>query len=285
MSVAYQSTQTQNWTSASSVTITKPTDLAEGDLMVVFITAQTSSPSDIDFATGGWTEINSNDDGTECWRAGYKLASSADASASNFSFGLGGTVYGAGSITRITGGIIDSGVNAKQKVTTASTTIINTLDITPSIPNNLILFFGWHAQNTPGTHSNYAIATSNPSWTEAYDFSSTAPTPDYANFLAYASRPETTSTGDFSVDCTATGGSIFAFAVSIIPIVSVTVSPTVITASFSVQAPTVTGGAVVSPSVISLALNIQTPTVSTPTPDWTNETKSGTLTITNETKT
>lgn len=285
MALTYQSTQTQNWTSASSVTITKPTSLAVGELMVCFITAQVTDISSIDFTTGGWTEINSNDDGTECWRAGYKLATSGDVAASNFSFGLGGTVYGAGSITRITDGIPDSGVNAKQKVTTAATTTANTLDITPSVPNSLLLFYGWHAQNTPGTHSNYAIATSNPSWTEAYDFSSTAPTPDYANFLAYAVRPETTSTGDFSVDCTATGGSLFAFAVAISPVASVTVSPAVLTATFSVQTPTVTGGAVVSPAVIALTANIQAPTVTTPTPDWINEDANSTISVINEDKT
>lgn len=271
MAIAHQNTQTQNWTNATSVTVTKPTGLAEGEYMFVFICAQVANVSDINFATGGWTEIDSNDDGTECWRAGYKVATAGDVAASNFSFALGGSIFGMGSITRVSGSVSsDFSAKAKQKVSAAATTTFNTLDITPSVANSLILFFGWHTQNTPGTHSNYAIVTSNPTWTEAYDISSTAPTPDYANFLAYASRPETTATGDFLVDCTATGGGLFGFALAIGERTDVTVSPSVIGLTANVIAPSITGGATVSPAVVDLTANVIAPTVTIEESDWVN---------------
>lgn len=274
MAVAHENTQTTNWTSTSSLVITKPTGLAVGDILISFVCGQVANVTYLGLPAN-FNEIESDDDGTECWRAAYKIADASDVAASNFTFPItGGPVFVSGSLSRISGVAELFTVKAKQKVTAAATTTLNALDLVPIVGDWLVMFFGWHTQNSPGTHSNYTMATSNPSWTEAYDYLSTAPTPDYANFMAHAMRTQSTATGDFTVDCTGTGGTIFGFSLGIMPRADVSLSMPVGTLTLTGQEPSLTIGIVFPMPVGELTINGQIPTITTSENTvWTEETK------------
>jgi hypothetical protein len=57
------------------------------------------------------------------------------------------------------------------------------------------------AESATGTMSAYAVTTSDPTWTELYDNNSVGNT---IMSLAYATRVESTATGDSSVTCSGT---------------------------------------------------------------------------------
>lgn len=219
MSVTVQSVSTTNYTSASSINITKPTGLAEGDLMIAFISGTSNSDSNINVPTG-WTSIDSSTNGGESWKCMYKVADSSDVAATQFAFTNTDGEYIGGGLIRITNAHIDFSVKSKQTILNAANGVFNASTITPALANSLILFFAVNL-GSAGTSSGYAIATDNPSWTEGYDFGSTAPATDLSMVFAYANRPETTATGNFSYTDPGTVDA-FGFFMSITELISVT---------------------------------------------------------------
>jgi len=203
MSAVLASSNSTNFTSVDNTTginITKPTGLAVGDLMVAFIAVVQSSAGANDTSLkSGWTNISNDVNGfsTVAWRSMYKVAEQADVDATTFNFkhGIAGSRYLGGGMSRITGAIANFTVKSNQDINGTSFT---TADLTPANANSLLLFFSLKWNGATGV-SSQACATSNPTWAEAYDFGSTSPNPDVAIALAYANRPETTSTGDFSI--------------------------------------------------------------------------------------
>lgn len=219
MAVVFESASTTNFTSGTSITITKPSGLAVGDLMIGFIGGSSNTSANYTFP-GGWTVIDGSTTGGESWRSGYKVADSGDVAASNFTMGSTDGEFIGGSIVRISGAVADFTVKSKQTVNASGT--FTTADLTPSSPNSLLLFYVM-VLGSADPSSGYACVTSNPTWTEAYDFGSTAPATDYAMVMAYANRPETTSTGDFSFT-QPSGSDNMGFFVSLSPFIDVNVS-------------------------------------------------------------
>lgn len=72
--------------------------------------------------------------------------------------------------------------------------------------------------------------------------------------------------------------------VSLAPEDNANVSVSVITATATVIAPSVSGNADVSLSVITATASVQAPTVSTPAPTWTNQSKNNATNVTNQPK-
>lgn len=267
-----QSSQTTAFASGTSITVTKPTGLAVGDLMIFHyvINDATDSISTL----SGWThEVNNQAAGGNV-KTGlqWKIADSGDVAASNFTFGSTGTSIQGGAILRIDN-FVNSGLlneAGNQQANTATPTYTNT--VTPTSVNNLILFF--IATNEAGTATDYAIATDNPSWTEIYDFNSSSPGPQ-AMACARADRTQTTATGNSSATLSSSGSTdSYGILVAIDSPTNVTVTGSTGLLALNGNAGTVSGGANITGSTGTLTLTGNAGTFSSPTPDWSNTDKS-----------
>lgn len=140
-----QNTQTASNTGASSgsVTITKPTGLAVGDLMVAFIAYWAGGATRTITTPSGWTSVQKAD-GTDGGMAIFtKVANSGDVSASDFTFSIsasGDCI--AGTLHRIDGYSSQGSSEQDSTGTPASASLSYTTAITPTVLNNLILI-GW----------------------------------------------------------------------------------------------------------------------------------------------
>lgn len=279
---AYRSSSTTNIATrdgaAWSVTITKPSGLTAGDYMVAIIgTSSNTSVQDV----SGWTTLGSQLNGADTRLTVYgKTADSSDASATDFTFAVHS---GNGGANDGMGGCLIA-ISGTQPVTTtsfidfgtsngASATHTYTGGITPTVADSILIMGTWGQGSASRTISNYAIATDNPTWTERMDDTEAVGTNDYVIGVATAPRSQTTATGDFSLDYSSTGDDSSGVLLAVLEAQSVTVSPTVITTTASVQAPTVTGGATVTPTVITMQGTVQAPAVATADPEWVNTDK------------
>jgi len=210
MAITLESAQNANAADNTNITITKPVDLAVGDLMVAHICTYDNDnvPLTMDILSG-WTAIVDNQGVVVGvvnmnYRAFYKIADAADAAAENFTFtSSGGTAdLISGAIMRITGYAPGTplATAATGSQNNSATPSIAGAAVTPTIANSLILQMWCANTGGAGPFGTYAIATSNPSWTEAYDGLNDSVL-GYA--CGYAVRPEITATG--AVSC-ANGG-------------------------------------------------------------------------------
>jgi len=285
MAVAYQSHNSTQaiLATSNSVTITKPTGLAVGDLMIAHI-GKTATSATID-TLSGWTSLLNDINGNFRMSVQYKIADSSDVSASDFTFtGSGTTPYTSGAVYRISGQSVSTPLDTNSSLTTWSGTSADlSMGITQSRADNLLLILigaGSGNQNTTNIASQ-AIATSNPTWTEDYDIS--LGTNSIAMICGtHAIRTETTSTGNISFSSSASMNVGLACIISINNTLGVTISPSAITSTAIVNSPTATGGATVSPSAITANGVVNTPTAKQA--DWSAQGKSTSPTWTSQTK-
>lgn len=273
MAASVASSAKGDFDSSPPCTITAPSGIQVGDLLVAFVAGTSNDPTN--YSISGWTYVDGVTSGGESLAMFKKIAVSGDTTAPSYSAEASDAEVTGGIIARVTGAADDFTVRSKQE---AANGVFTTMDLTPANADSLILFavFEYDVGNT---NSGYAIATSNPSWTEAQELAGAFSIGSLS--LAHANRPEITSTGDFSVT---DNGTYLAIAVALSPIVSTSVSPAVVAAATSVLDPVVTGGATPSPAVISAVLNIQAPTVTTPEALWKNRDKSAESTFINRDK-
>lgn len=272
MAVAYESVQTTAFASAGDITITKPTGLSVGDIMVAYITIPDNFVAPVT-APSGWSTLDS-EDGVGAVYIFHKIADSSDVSASNFTFNLSGSYKVGGSITRISGGgyVATGGIGDDNS---GDTSIAISTPLTPPVSDSILLMFfsGSGSGDTGRSISGYAITNDNPTWTEAYDFQDTTGN-DSVMSMAYASRPEITSTGNFS----ATASSSMALFRGALVIISPTTSQTVVGSTgiltLAGNAGTVTGSANITGSTGILNLTGNAGIFSSPDPDWRNPDKS-----------
>jgi len=209
-----------NGSSGTSLTITKPTGLAVGDLMICFL----GGPNDwnINTATNwnGLTQAQSTEGNQLTSKAQWKIADSADVAASNFTFTISTSSGFTGYILRISGHDATTPINAQSNVNSDSDTstpsIANT--ITPSVANCLIICAWWESDNQ-NSFSNYAIATSSPSFTPQTDASGTVAGTGrgMSRACATGTRSQTTATGNASVTFGATGQRFNAAQIAVAP--------------------------------------------------------------------
>jgi len=198
--VTFRSYSFLSWAGDTAINITKPTGLTVGDLMVAQICSDQSNGESIT-PPSGWTQYlqslggSGNDKSVIFW----KIADSADTSASTFNFSQGAANRRAGGIavfynTDGTTPIVTSNADVAQSGTNPS--FNNT--ITP--PANCILCILTMQRGAAKTNvSGYAIATDNPTWTETWD-ETTALSDDYGISMAYSAvRSATSATGNSSV--------------------------------------------------------------------------------------
>lgn len=198
MAVAVQSTASTGLATATSTVITKPTGTAVGDLLIAFILSeigvnQNSVPS-------GWSVLRTSETNVRLVSY-YKIATSTEVAASNFTWGVSSSAVVGGGILRIDGFPAGDPFWADNggAVSNSATPSV-AAGVTPSIANSLLIQ-AWGCTQGTGTLSTYAVATSDPTWTEAFE-STTADGADYTIGVAYANRTETTATGNVSVATT-----------------------------------------------------------------------------------
>ena len=300
MAVAYESVSIGTWEgnqSGETLVITKPTGLAVDDLMILHMSSvgDTGDPGTYGWTATGWTQVLSNADTStspkivmDVWK---KTADAGDVAASDFTFTHNENDVGwtNGAIYRISGAVTGN-IQTASSLVRADTTPTYANTITQTYPDSLLLFLVTAVDNAAsGSVASYAITTDNPTWTERYD--------SYADSAAFggagygdglmagatAMRTATTATGDATVTLTNFDGSVGALII-IPPVVNITQTPTVLSATFSVEAPTITGDANTTPTELSATFTVQAPTVSFPTPTYTNLAKSATSTFTNPDK-
>lgn len=204
---SYISVQTTNFSSGTSITFTKPANTAVGDLLMLFMWSSSSTAGGGGIsAPSGWNDLTGTAYGQQIPGSGYifmyyKVATSTEVAASSFGWSYNGdTRTGAGGLVRISG---ESPLTSRYKVSSGSQSNTNTpsiaASVTPDGSDGSLLFQFWGvAGNVPDT-SSYAIATSNPTWTEVFDIQNGT-----SNSIACAvgQRSEVTGTGNVS----ATGG-------------------------------------------------------------------------------
>lgn len=194
---AFQSVQVSGgYTLVSGTrTVTKPTSLAVGDLMIAYgIVTSTSAPS----FPAGFSVIS--DIGTISVnparsRVAFKIADSSDVAATNFSI----ETCGFASISRITGAVATSSAVVTSQTAQLNSASFTGTGLTPLDRDDdvLLMMFLSFANGSSGTIANYAIATSNPSWSERYNVT---PPDSGGAALATSTRPEMTATGNFTAD-------------------------------------------------------------------------------------
>lgn len=167
-----QNTQTNSVTVASSVTVTKPTSLAVGDILIGSVSFFQSGGSRTFNTPAGWTEQRKVD-GSNTGLALYtKIADASDVSASDFTF----TISGSADVLSVSLSRVDTyssiGSSEIDEAATPNATVATfTTNITPTVSENLIYmaFCGSDATYT-GTPSVSAYgSTPSETWTEIAD--------------------------------------------------------------------------------------------------------------------
>lgn len=266
-----QSVGSVSFSSTTSVVIPKPSGLAEGDLMLAAVTggATISSP-------GSWTEAlaeaNVNDGNPEYLHCFYKVADAGDVAASNFTFSVGSATESAGAILRITGQRPSSVINA-----TASGTQVdgnpNFSGLTTTQPNCLLVMAVAGVFVNSGT-SGYAIANSNPTWTEQFD-DFTSGDDNHTLAIATGSFATEGATGNYSatLNSVAETDSV-AQLIAIGGTADATVTPAAVALSAAIPVFAVSVGVTLAMSALGVTTAIPTPTVATQTyPAFSNTAK------------
>lgn len=198
-----ESTQTSAWSSGSSVTVAKPTGLNVGNLMIFRICVDyiISISNWNGFTPIGDAYVESSGSGDIQSFIGYKIADSSDVSATDFTVTLSSSVNKMGSISRISNPDTLASNYVYTEGIATNTISPSFTGLTPTNHNDdtlLLMFFaGVNGSAGAPAISSYGIATSNPSWTEVYELSSTTGN-DVTASMASATRPETTATGNFT---------------------------------------------------------------------------------------
>jgi len=196
-----QSYNTANPGNASSITVTKPTGLAVGDLMIFATTW--NDATDTASQMTGWTQEVANYGGSQKIDIQYKVADSGDVAASNFTVGFSGTVSTPVAVLMRITDYVSTGLLNENKDTGSNGDTTLSATVTPSYTNNLLLMI--IANNENSSLSNYAIATDNPTWSELVEVQSGSIS---AISVAYATRTQTTATGDMSFSSSVVTGTI-----------------------------------------------------------------------------
>lgn len=195
MAVAIQSSSSTAWAGANNVVITKPSGLIVGDLLIAFVFYQdggiTITPP------SGWTTLRTTTDGNIAIWSFYKIATSTETAATDFTFGASSSIEIGGGMVRIDGFPTSPIWTSAGATTTSTATPSFANTITPAVADSLLIMAVVCHKGT-GTISTYAIATSNPTWVETFE-RTTADSVDYTFAVATANRTQTTATGNSSV--------------------------------------------------------------------------------------
>ncbi|MDP9479045.1 MAG: hypothetical protein M3R38_25765, partial [Actinomycetota bacterium] len=175
MAISFRSSSTANTgnTTASSITINKPTGVAAGDLLLAFLTVAAGSNAVI-APPSGWTLVLRTNDGTATAGASYyKVAGASEPTSYQWGFSGTGSPYGAaGGISAYTGVANATPLDASvgQAFSTASTSLTSPAVLTSVADTLVIRVYGTRIiSDTPtaitppsGTAERYEVDNSVP---------------------------------------------------------------------------------------------------------------------------
>lgn len=282
MAIAVQSSSSSNVATATSTTINKPSGVVSGDYLFAAIGHEVTSGQTINSVPSDWTLIEANVNNAAL-STYFKVAGGSE--PASYQWGLSGSAAVAGVILRIDGQSLDSGGAMDQKleveVANDDTPSFAT-GITPTYANSLIIIATSSKSNGSTAHSAHAITTSNPTWTAVQGTAGSG----VAVSVAYAVRPETTSTGAWSLTAGNNSNATDSTSqiLSITPRTDVTVVLDVASLTTTPNDMTVTGGASVTLDVASMTMTAQTPTAAASAAKWVNTDKSSAGNISNTDK-
>lgn len=303
MALVVESVSSVATSNADNLTITKPTGVVVGDLLVIMAMGEhdgnAGSTSKID-CTGFTKQLSPagppNNSNTDLNRGAvflWRIADSTDVAASNYTITLPGTeTLGIAGMFRISGWTSGNPVYASS----APLSLTNSgLSLTRPSPSLLLMLNGIKEDSQTYSFSAQSITSggSNPTWTEVVDASisvnQTSDTRSISTVISYANDSNTSAITAYSVTQTSTGGaSGTPSPISILAVICEPINATGTNALLEVQ-PAVfpanvleVGGTgtnallEVSPEMFNQNGNATTPTVWTneaqATTEWTNET-------------
>ena len=164
MAFAVPSTSTTAFAAGTTVTITKPSGLAVGDLMVATLGA-VSSGAAISFSTlSGWSAAATGNGSDYATSIQYKIADSGDVAASNFTFTCTSASHTCGAIIRATGpsptSVLAEGDGDNNTGANSQTISFVTAE-TPVVTDSLVIMALLGGQTTgTGTISSYTTTPS-----------------------------------------------------------------------------------------------------------------------------
>ena len=266
MAVTYNSSQGDGSSSTTSVVITKPTSTAEGDLLIAQIVMSDNSLTIT--APSVWTLINSTTvTGGQKSSIYYKIATASE--GANYTWSWSFAIEAGGYVSRFTGHLPSAPINTSNATAdTSSSSTLTQNGITPTTASCMLVFFTSNFENR--SVSGYAIATSNPTWTERYDDGTSLARLS----MATAIRPETTSTGNATATLSGSSTHKIGQIIAIEPGVDVTVSADLLTINNTIGNPDK------QVSTLDIGIGLQEPFVD----EWEKKEKS-TSTWTNTPKT
>lgn len=282
MAIAYQSIVVNDFRDTpptiTNEVFTKPTGLAVGDMMIAILTYDTNSTDD-PTAEDGWTLLYLNETGKRnaCF---YKVADADDVSASNFTFSYSFNPTGSGGCLMRWSGVSAITAGSQTRINSSTSTPTFTTGVTPSVADSYLIMV--YFSSYTHTVSSYAITTDNPTWTEVTDISEAGP--DMTMAVAYASRPETTATGNFTVTTSTTHTDHFGRLIVLSPQTNVNLDMPVINLTLNLPLPSLTVDVNFPMPVINITVNPQIPTLNVtentvwikdtkPSPNWINDNK------------
>lgn len=283
MAVAYESVSTLSWISKSAgdtFSISKPTGLAVGDMMVAHISGVKDAATDFTMSDpAGWTALLAQNTSGTANRArmqvAYKVADSSDVAASQFTWTQqSSSALVSGAIYRISGA---SGITgAIDSDETADATPVFTNTITQTYADSLLLFLLTAvADQASGSVTGYAVTNNNPTWTERYDVYGTG-TADGDGLMAGATamRSAATATGDSTCTLTSFADKSIGAIVIVAPTTSAEANFALITQpSSTIFAPTLNFGTTASAALLTSSSTILSPTTTAEDKVWTESTK------------
>jgi hypothetical protein len=171
MAATVASTAVTAETSATSITITKPTSLAATEMLIAVIMEEDGG---VPSTPAGWTLVHSQASVSSMSSRTFaffaKVADSSDAAASNFTFATSsGTHVLSGVLLRLTGAAEDTSLSVGGGNIAFNNTSMPTLSIsvTPQTTDSVVVaVLGAGALSAASTVANPVISGTNPSWTE-----------------------------------------------------------------------------------------------------------------------
>lgn len=283
MAITVQNVQTATWVSASSVTITKPTELAENDLLVAVIAGYSGSNSD-PVTPSGWTKLTGTTGASPEYAVFYKTASSADASASDFTFTAVDADYMAGALYRIDGFLTPLTIEADVSSDTDGLTsgaFTFTISATPAITDALVIS-AFTESNNDGNQINFSsyTLTGSPTFTERLD-TQTSVTANASFAVAdapYASLTEITSVG---ATINASTDRVFNVLVLLYGAQNASGTTALLTSTPTIAVPTSGGGVGATASLLESSPTFSAPDGTITEPKWINTDKSATSSVVN----
>lgn len=280
MAVTFESIQIAGG-GAGDTTVTKPTGLAVGDLMIAFIASLTGGAGgETHSGPSGWTKIENqvptNGAVITVWAV---VATSTQTAASDFSWTSAGTNSDtSGSILRFTS---TNGFNSvASNIVSNSNTALTTTGVTTLSTSTILVLCGADEDGTStATFSSYSVANNDPTWTERADFPNDTSGSRINVGIATAPYALQQATGSSSITSSLGTSDVSSALIAITENINVTVTTTTLALTLpNFNVPTMSAGVSFAPTTLELVSTLNAPTaLGTAQTQWTNPDKPSTI--------